>query len=174
MGGDHLRPQQVGRRHLLDRLATPAGGGPPAGRGREGGRWVGAGKMWLGCDEPSDFDRMSLMPAASTTARTGPPAMTPVPGEAGFSMTTAPDASPSTWWGMVASTSGTSNMDLRADSEALAMAAGTSRALPCPTPTRPLPSPTTTTALNEKRRPPLTTLAPRRGPPALRSLDAAP
>ena len=61
-------------------------------------------------------------------------------------------------------------MDLRADSEALAMAAGTSRALPCPTPTRPLPSPTTTTALNEKRRPPLTTLATRRGLPTMRSM----
>ena len=33
--------------------------------------------------------RMSLMPAASTTARTAPPAITPVPGAAGFSRTRA-------------------------------------------------------------------------------------
>jgi hypothetical protein len=31
--------------------------------------------------------RISLMPAASTTARTGPPAITPVPGAAGLSST---------------------------------------------------------------------------------------
>src|SRR6266550_2329231 len=36
---------------------------------------------------PSDFDRMSLMPADSTTARTEPPAMTPVPFDAGRSRT---------------------------------------------------------------------------------------
>jgi hypothetical protein len=36
---------------------------------------------------PSDLLRMSLMPAASTTARTPPPAMTPVPGLAGLSIT---------------------------------------------------------------------------------------
>ena len=37
--------------------------------------------------EPSDLDRMSRMPAASTTARTELPAMTPVPCEAGFRST---------------------------------------------------------------------------------------
>jgi hypothetical protein len=36
---------------------------------------------------PSDFVRMSRMPAASTTARTAPPAITPVPGAAGLSST---------------------------------------------------------------------------------------
>ena len=41
------------------------------------------------------------------------------------------------------------------------IAAGTSLALPMPQPTLPLPSPTTTSALKEKRRPPLTTLATR-------------
>src|SRR5207237_4853886 len=50
---------------------------------------------------------------------------------------------------------GASNMDLRAGSDALAVAAGNSRALPFPTPTRPLPLPTATTSVNEKRRPPL-------------------
>jgi len=36
---------------------------------------------------PSDLVRMSLIPAASTTARMLPPAMIPVPGEAGFNNT---------------------------------------------------------------------------------------
>lgn len=40
-----------------------------------------------GVELPSDFVRMSRIPAASTTARTAPPAMTPVPGAAGFSIT---------------------------------------------------------------------------------------
>ena len=46
-------------------------------------------------------------------------------------------------------------------SPALRMASATSLALPRPTPTRPFWSPTATMALNEKRRPPLTTLAQR-------------
>ena len=40
-----------------------------------------------GLVEPYTFERMSRMPAASTTARTEPPAMTPVPWLAGLSMT---------------------------------------------------------------------------------------
>ena len=46
-------------------------------------------------------------------------------------------------------------------SPALRMASATSFALPRPTPTRPFWSPTATIALNENRRPPLTTLATR-------------
>src|SRR5215217_2516202 len=38
----------------------------------------------IGFCEPSDFDRMSWIPASSSTARTPPPAITPVPGEAGL------------------------------------------------------------------------------------------
>ena len=41
----------------------------------------------IGFDVPSDFARMSRMPASSSTARTPAPAMTPVPGLAGFSST---------------------------------------------------------------------------------------
>src|SRR3954470_10561709 len=41
----------------------------------------------IGFCEPSDFDRMSCRPASSSTARTPPPAMTPVPAEAGLSST---------------------------------------------------------------------------------------
>ncbi len=40
--------------------------------------------MWL--DEPSDLHSTSWMPASSRMARAAPPAMTPVPGAAGFSM----------------------------------------------------------------------------------------
>src|SRR5207247_7999981 len=80
--------------------------------------------MLIGLPEPRDLERMSLIPAASTTARTGPPAMTPVPGAAGFSSTTPAPSSPSTWWGIVVPMSGTSNMVFLASSEPLAMAAG--------------------------------------------------
>src|SRR3954452_16486594 len=38
----------------------------------------------IGFCEPSDFERMSWIPASSSTACTPPPAITPVPGEAGF------------------------------------------------------------------------------------------
>jgi len=45
---------------------------------------------------PSDFDRMSLIPADSTTARTEPPAMTPVPLDAGRRTTRAAPKSATT------------------------------------------------------------------------------
>ena len=63
--------------------------------------------MLMAFEEPIDFDRMSRMPAHSTTARTGPPAMTPVPGDAGFSRTTAAESSPITSWMIVWPTIGT-------------------------------------------------------------------
>src|ERR1035441_3137310 len=62
---------------------------------------------------------------------------------------------------MVRPTMGTVIMCFLASSTPLRMASGTSPALPSPAPTRPWPSPTTTSALKEKRRPPLTTLATR-------------
>src|SRR5207302_2719970 len=62
---------------------------------------------------------------------------------------------------MVVPTMGTVIMCFLASSTPLRMASGTSPALPRPAPTRPWPSPTTTSALKEKRRPPLTTLATR-------------
>jgi hypothetical protein len=119
---------------------------------------------------------MSLIPAASITARTGPPAMTPVPGAAGFSSTTPAPSSPITSWGIVVFMSGTWIMAFFASSTPFWMAAGTSFALPYPTPTRPAPSPTTTSAVKLKRRPPLTTLATRliattRSSKGLRSAD---
>src|ERR1700712_1581243 len=44
--------------------------------------------MLIVFDEPSDLLRTSWMPAHSSTARTGPPAITPVPADAGRSRTT--------------------------------------------------------------------------------------
>jgi hypothetical protein len=51
--------------------------------------------MLIGFVVPSDFASMSWMPASSSTARTPPPAMTPVPGEAGRSSTRAAPNRPS-------------------------------------------------------------------------------
>src|SRR6266540_1306453 len=110
---------------------------------------------------PKDLDRMSLMPAASTTARTAPPAITPVPGAAGLSRTFAAPNFCTISCGIVVPAIGTRIRFFRARSAPLRIESGTSLALPRPTPTWPEPSPTTTTALNEKRRPPLTTLATR-------------
>src|SRR5699024_4908207 len=79
---------------------------------------------------PSDLDRMSCTPAHSSTARTAPPAMTPVPGLAGRSMTTPPEVSPWTGCGMVPAIIGTRKKFLRASSTPFWIAAGTSFALP--------------------------------------------
>src|SRR5437899_2409982 len=101
---------------------------------------------------PSDFDRMSLMPADSTTARTEPPAMTPVPFDAGRSRTFAAPKSAVTGCGIVRSTSGTRMSCFFASAMPFVMAAGTSSAFPRPAPTCPRPSPTTTTAEKLKDR----------------------
>src|SRR6266540_3705879 len=106
---------------------------------------------------PSDFERMSLMPADSTTARTDPPAMTPVPFEAGRSSTFAAPKSAVMGCGMVRSTRGTRIRCFFASSMPFLIASGTSSAFPRPAPTCPRPSPTTTTAEKLKRRPPFTT-----------------
>src|ERR1700754_2011426 len=79
---------------------------------------------------PSDLARMSCTPAHSSTARAAPPAITPVPGLAGRSMTTPAAASPCTGWTIVPPISGTRKKPLRASSTPLAIAAGTSLALP--------------------------------------------
>ena len=84
--------------------------------------------IWL--DEPSDLLSTSWMPAHSRTARTGPPAITPVPGAAGRSMTTPAAFSPWTGWGMVPWIRGTRKKAFLASSTPLAIAAGTSLALP--------------------------------------------
>ena len=40
--------------------------------------------MLIGVLEPNDLLKISVIPASSNTARTGPPAITPVPGAAGL------------------------------------------------------------------------------------------
>ncbi len=55
----------------------------------------------IGLPDPKDFVNTSVIPAHSSTARTGPPAITPVPGEAGRSKITPADFSPCTGWGIV-------------------------------------------------------------------------
>ena len=99
-----------------------------------------------GLCEPRHLVRMFWMPAASTTARTAPPAMTPVPSRGRPAATPGPRRSrPMTSWGMVrVSTSGT----LTGPSWPARCPCGSPRAprWPCPgrMPTEPLPSPTTT------------------------------
>src|SRR5919112_3824675 len=68
--------------------------------------------FWL----PSDFDSTSWIPASSSTARTPPPAITPVPGEAGFRSTRPAPKTPVTWCGIVVPCFGTRKRFLRARS----------------------------------------------------------
>ena len=110
---------------------------------------------------PTILVSTSATPADSMTARTPPPAMTPVPGDAGRSRTLVAPHCPHTRWGTVPPTMGTFTISLRACSLAFWIAGGTSRALPVPKPTLPAPSPATTTAEKEKFLPPFTTLATR-------------
>src|SRR5215210_617607 len=86
--------------------------------------------MLIWFDEPSDLLSTSWMPAHSRTARTGPPAMTPVPGAAGRSSTTPAAFSPCTGCGIVPWIRGTRKKCFFASSTPLAIAAGTSLALP--------------------------------------------
>src|SRR5687768_11036665 len=114
-----------------------------------------------GFAEPSDFVSTFWMPHDSTTARTAPPAMSPVPSGAGFSSTLPDPNRPVTWCGMVVPRSGTRIRFFFAASMPFLMADGTSFALPTPKPTTPWPSPTTTSALKLRFLPPLTTLVTR-------------
>ena len=82
--------------------------------------------FWL----PSDFESTSLMPASSSTARTPPPAITPVPGEAGLSRTRDAECTPTTSWVIVWPCIGTLKRLFRARSTPFWMATGTSLAFP--------------------------------------------
>src|SRR5947209_13119081 len=115
----------------------------------------------MGFCEPRLLERMSWMPASSSTARTPPPAITPVPGEAGFSSTRPDPNTPVTWWVIVEPCLGTRYRFFLARSTPFWIATGTSLAFPYPMPTTSRSSPTTTSAVKEKRRPPLTTFATR-------------
>src|SRR4029079_426103 len=83
---------------------------------------------------PSDLARMSSTLAHPSAARAAPPAITPLPGRAGRSITTPAAASPCTGWTIVPPISGTRKKPFRASSTPLAIAAGTSLALPLPDP----------------------------------------
>src|SRR5918999_2591921 len=63
----------------------------------------------IGFCVPSDLERMSWIPASSSTARTPPPAITPVPGEAGLRNTRPEPNSPVTVWVIVEPCLGTRN-----------------------------------------------------------------
>src|SRR6476646_4647756 len=111
---------------------------------------------------PIDFVSTFCTPADVMTARTAPPAMTPVPSGAGFSRTMPEPNRPSTACGMLVCVRFTRTRFFLADSIPLRMACGTSLALPEPYPTTPaLGSPTTTSAANDMFLPPLTTLVTR-------------
>src|SRR5690606_10488476 len=86
--------------------------------------------MLIAFSEPSDLLSTSWIPAQSRTARTGPPAMTPVPGAAGRRKTTPAAASPVTACGIVFWIIGTRKKFFFASSTPFAIAAGTSFALP--------------------------------------------
>src|SRR3954465_2610034 len=116
--------------------------------------------LWALAD-PSDLVTMLPMPAASTTARTAPPAMMPVPSGAGFSSTLPAPNRPTIRCGIVVPAIGTRIRFFFAASMPFLMAEGTSFALPMPKPTTPWPSPTTTSALKLRFLPPLTTLVTR-------------
>src|SRR5690606_38408255 len=90
--------------------------------------------MLIGLFEPRLFVSTSVIPTASSTARTGPPAITPVPGRAGFSSTRPAPWCPSTSWGIVPSISGTSIISRRACSRPFRLASDTSFAFPSAVP----------------------------------------
>ena len=73
---------------------------------------------------------MSCTPASSTTARTAPPAMMPVPSGAGFSSTRPAPKRPRIGWGIDVACSGTRINAFFAASIPFLMAEGTSFALP--------------------------------------------
>ena len=89
-----------------------------------------AATRFTGLEVPSDLLRMSRMPASSSTARTPPPAITPVPSEAGFRNTLPAPERPVTWWVIVVRYLGTRNRFFFASSTAFWIATGTSLAFP--------------------------------------------
>src|SRR5262245_35531248 len=84
----------------------------------------------IGFCEPSDLLRMSWIPASSRTARTPPPAITPVPGEAGLSITRPDPKMPVVWCVIVEPCLGTRKRFFFARSTPFWIASGTSLALP--------------------------------------------
>ena len=86
--------------------------------------------MLIGFVVPRLFERTSRIPASSSTARTPPPAITPVPSLAGRRTTRAASNLPVISCVIVAPCFGTVKRFFFASSTALEMASGTSRAFP--------------------------------------------
>src|SRR5690348_14269071 len=115
-----------------------------------------------GLRRPIDFVRTFGMPHAEITARTAPPAITPVPSGAGFNKTCELANWPSTRCGIVVSSTFTLRRLFLAASMPFRMAEGTSFALPTPYPTTFADgSPITTSAEKLRFLPPFTTLVTR-------------
>src|SRR5438034_4614784 len=104
---------------------------------------------------------MLVTPTTSNTARIGPPAMMPVPSDAGCMNTLVAPCRPCTAWCKEPFFKRTLTIRRRASSIAFWTATGTSLAFPLPIPTRPSPSPTTVNAAKARIRPPFTTLVTR-------------
>ena len=86
--------------------------------------------MLIGFVVPRLFARMSRIPASSRTARTPPPAITPVPSLAGRSSTRAASERPRISCVIVVPCFGTVKRFFFASSTAFEIASGTSRAFP--------------------------------------------
>ena len=86
--------------------------------------------------EPSCLAKILRTPANSSTVRTAPPAITPVPGAAGRMITLAPPPVPSIGWGMELDlVMGISMRCFLPSATPFLTAPITSEALPTPTPT---------------------------------------
>ena len=85
-----------------------------------------------GLEEPCDFESTLCTPTASSTARTAPPAITPVPAEAGFKNTRAPPYLPFCSCGKVPFLIGIRTRFFLASSTALEIASATSLDFPRP------------------------------------------
>ena len=86
--------------------------------------------MLIGFVVPRDFASTSRIPASTNTARTPPPAITPVPSLAGRRNTLAASERPRISCVIVVPCFGTVKRFFFASSTAFEMASGTSRALP--------------------------------------------
>src|SRR3954470_12631797 len=113
----------IPRTWLIDR---PRSSATSSGRRRPWRPATVALTRLIGFWEPSDLESTSWIPASSSTARTPPPAMTPVPGEAGRSSTRPEPNTPSVWWVIVWPCLGTRNRFFFARSTAFWIASGTS------------------------------------------------
>src|SRR6188508_3875960 len=85
-----------------------------------------------GLEDPFDFANTLCTPALSNTARIAPPAITPVPGEAGFNNTNPPPNFPIDSCGTVPLIIGTFTRCFLASSIPFVIASVTSFALPRP------------------------------------------